>query len=484
MSAPGKSIIGSLQTATIVGAAVTLVLVACLSFSGGPVGVGAAQASPKPAPACRSAFPDAREKTIGKTTWYNRQESVKMVLCGRFGLDPSADFPISSGMVCSVLSQVIGAWSHNTGLYVEGSCSGVEIASSPKEPVRYISAVCGWAADLLEITRKQLGALASAGCATAPSIGTGLGSAFESKHEFDVAVDVISHNKCIKYSPTHFGSAWVTEACAKGDKGFKALPVYHPTGPTSTAPAPGGGGGTVTAGGNPRPGGGDGTPGDPGGGGTPGNPPVVHVTLLGPAAGPSGFGAMIEMPPCRAGLTVFADGSELYHYLYDGQQVYEEALVQTDGADFLTVGRHHMSFTCTDLSESSTEWTDPEGFEFEVTEPARPAIVASTAVSPGESLIYESGTSAGPSPCPTIPGYQPYYLFLGLERYKSPEGYWEANRYVSLPDNASSEELSIPLDVEPGEARAREECFYQPTGSGPAGAYASFTFDPVLLNLP
>jgi hypothetical protein len=228
----------------IVGAAVTLAMVACLSIPGGPVGVGAAQAAPKPAPACRSAFPNAREKTIGKTTWYNRQESVKMVLCGRFGLDPSADFPISSGMLCSVLSQVIGAWSHNTGLFIEGSCSGAEIASSPKEPVKYISAVCGWAADLLEIARKQLGVLAAAGCAAAPPVGTGLGSAFESKHEFDVAVDVISHNKCIKYSPTHFGSAWVTEACAKGDKGFKTLPRWRPgpqQAPTQAPGSPGGG---------------------------------------------------------------------------------------------------------------------------------------------------------------------------------------------------------------------------------------------------
>jgi hypothetical protein len=484
VSAPTESIFGNKRTPSFVGAAVTVVLLACLSISGGPVGVGAAQASPKPAPACKSAFPDAREKTIGKTTWYNRQESVKMVLCDRFGLDPSANFPIGSGMVCSVLSQVVGAWSHNTGLFVEGSCSGAEIASSPKEPVKYISAACGWAADLLGIARKQLGVLAAAGCTTAPSAGAGLGSAFESKHEFDVAVDVISHNKCIKYSPTHFGSAWVTETCAKADKGFKTLPVYHPNGPTSTAPAPGEGGGTVTGGGSAGPAGGDEAPGDAGEAAT-GNSPIVHVTLLGPTAGPSGFGTEIEMPPCRAGLTVFADGSELYHFLYDGQQVYEEALAMTtDGDVFLPVGRHHMSFTCTDLSESFTEWTDPEGFELEVTDPARQLTLASTAISPGESLIYESGTSAGPSPCPTIAGYEPYFLFLGLERHRLPEGYWEAYRYAPLPDNASSEELSIPPGTEPGEAYAREDCGYQPTGPAPSGAYADFTFEPVLMSLP
>jgi hypothetical protein len=30
-----------------------------------------------------------RRKTIGRTTWYNRQESVRMVICYRFGLTPS-----------------------------------------------------------------------------------------------------------------------------------------------------------------------------------------------------------------------------------------------------------------------------------------------------------------------------------------------------------------------------------------------------------
>lgn len=470
---------GHLPTLAVVGLAIAFVSAACLSTPGLPAGVDVAHASSKPAPPCQTAFPDARSKTIGKTTWYNRQEGVRMVLCNRFGLEPSADFPISAGMVCNVLSQVIGGYSRNLGLFIDGSCSGADIASSPKEPVKYISVVCGWASDLLEIARPQIGKLAAIGCATAPSIGTGLGAALESKHEFDVAVDVISHNMCIKYSPTHFGSPWVTEACASGDKGFQTLPVYHPGGPTTTAPVSGGGGGTVTTGGGPAPGGGGSTPA--------GSASVGQVTPLGPTAGPSGFGMAVATSPCKEGLTTFAGGSK-FHMDYDGQQVSETGLVMTDNLidDYLAVGRYQLTFACTNVEESVTEWTAP-GFEIEVTEPPRQVILASTAVSQGENLAYESGASNGLSPCPAIQGYEPFGVFLGLERpgtMAHPEGIFESQTFVQLPDNASSEELPIPADAGSGQVVVREECDYQPAGPAPTGAYAEFNFEPVFLNLP
>jgi hypothetical protein len=203
---------------------------------------------------CYAAFPDARSKTIGKTTWYNRQGSVRMVLCYGFGLEPSADFPISASMTCGLLAQVIGSQAEQLGLFADGACSGADLASDPTEPTKYIGAACAWASDILGVLAKPVGVLASLGCALAPSIGHSLGGLFESKHEFDVAVDVVEHGECIKYSPTHFGSPWLAERCLAGDLGFSDLPVANTGGGSGGSGGPGGGGSGGGGGGGGSPG--------------------------------------------------------------------------------------------------------------------------------------------------------------------------------------------------------------------------------------
>lgn len=182
---------------------------------------------------CYSAFPGAHRKTIGRTTWYNRQESVRMVVCYRFGLTPSADFPVSASMVCGMVAAVInaapgGQAADKLSLFadsLDGACSGAELATDPSEPAKYVGIACGWASDLLGAVVKPAGVLGSFACASAPAAGHALGVLFESKHELDVAVDVMRHRRCIKYSPTHFGSPWLAVRCAAGDKGFSNLPL-------------------------------------------------------------------------------------------------------------------------------------------------------------------------------------------------------------------------------------------------------------------
>jgi hypothetical protein len=189
---------------------------------------------------CYSAFPQARTKTIGRTTWYNRQESVRQVVCYHFGLSPSADFPVSASMVCGMAAVAIGTApggpaTEDLSLFADGACSGADLASDPSEPAKYVGIACSWASDLLGALVKPAGVLGSIGCAAAPSVGHALGGLLESKHEFDVAVDVMQHRKCIKYSPTHFGSPWLAVKCSQGDKGFSTLkrvsapPVTPPT---------------------------------------------------------------------------------------------------------------------------------------------------------------------------------------------------------------------------------------------------------------
>jgi hypothetical protein len=174
--------------------------------------------------ACAAAFPAAGSKSIGKTTWYNRQRSVEDVVCDGFGLDPSADFPLTSDFVCALVSQAIGDKFGSFDLYVDGACSADAIASDPKEATTYIGVACGWASDLLKKVAPPAGLLGSLGCAVAPAAGTSLGSAFESKHELEVAADIIGKGKCLKYSPTHFGSPWLAVTCDPSDVGFATLP--------------------------------------------------------------------------------------------------------------------------------------------------------------------------------------------------------------------------------------------------------------------
>jgi hypothetical protein len=168
---------------------------------------------------CAVPFPGAQTKKTGKTTWYNQQSSVEAVLRFGFGLDPSADFPLDAAMICGLVAQAIGRKADTPGLVTDGACSGAAIAADADEPTQYIAAACSWASDLLEKLAKPVGVLASLGCTLAPSSGHSLGGVFESKHELDVAVDVIDRGRCLKYSPTHFGSPWLAIECSRNDPG-------------------------------------------------------------------------------------------------------------------------------------------------------------------------------------------------------------------------------------------------------------------------
>lgn len=242
----------------------------------------------QPSP-CIAAFPDARAKTIGKTTWYNRQESVRMVVCYGFGLTASADFPVSADMVCGLVAQAIGGPAETLGLFVDGVCSGAELATEPNEPTKYIGLACQWASDILGVLAKPVGVIASLGCALAPSVGHALGSALESKHEFDVTKDVMQHGKCIKYSPTHFGSAWLAINCSASDPRFTDLPKATPTSGPSTIGSGGAGG----------------TPGGPGGGGGSPGPGWTLQSLPGISPTQSGLSGL----SCVGGSWCLAAGS-------------------------------------------------------------------------------------------------------------------------------------------------------------------------------
>lgn len=175
-----------------------------------------------------SAFPEARSTKIGRTIWYNRQRSVQYVICDGFGRSPSADFPVTGDMVCGLVTAAVGGvtkgLANHLALFASGTCSAPSLAAHPTEPERYESVACGWVSSLLEVLAKPAGILANVGCTFAPSTGHSIGAIFESKHELDVADDIIGRGKCLKYSPSHFGSPWLAIECGRKDQGFNGLP--------------------------------------------------------------------------------------------------------------------------------------------------------------------------------------------------------------------------------------------------------------------
>jgi hypothetical protein len=392
--------------------------------------VAGAHAAPRSkAPPCQAAFPDARRKTIGRTTWYNRQESVRMVLCYRFGLNPSADFPISSSMICGVLAQVIGKGSAKLGVFADGACSGADLASDPKEPVKYISTACGWASDLLGVFVKPLGALASAGCTLAPSTGDAFGGALESKHEFDVAVDVIRHGQCIKYSPTHVGSPWLAARCAGRDKGFSILPLHMSDGSGAGGPGGSDGGGAL--------------PGGPVGGGSPGGLPVEteQSTVTAPLPyDADGFGQLNSVSCALNGFcAAVGDYLDQQHHL---QGVIESA----GGAAWLPVqapsptdsSNTWTNLTSIDCSPSGTcaaigKYQNDEGIFEGVIETlvgdswiARTAPLPANAHKPGAELLLSDIACPGTGECKAIGSYENDQEGLSTVVETFSDGNWEA----------------------------------------------------------
>src|SRR4051794_37224540 len=119
-----------------------LVLVAAL-VTAALIATPAADAAPAHSSArhrvdvCSQAFPDAHRKTIGRTTWWNRQGSVWHVVCGGFGRNPSAEFT-TDGIACGLTATAIGTRYDRLGLFVDGACSGASLAADPRAPAKYL----------------------------------------------------------------------------------------------------------------------------------------------------------------------------------------------------------------------------------------------------------------------------------------------------------------------------------------------------------
>jgi hypothetical protein len=167
-----------------------------------------------PADPCALTWPGGLSRRLaGGRLVYSREQSRRMV-CQGFGTTSGGlhvDW-LTPGMRCAVAATVIGARYELTGLFVDGACSGAELAQHPGV-VSAVGAACATASDLLGLPLPVLGHISGLACASAPAVGTGFGTWLESHHEFAVAKDVIHHGRCLEYRHYLGVSSWHAVRC-------------------------------------------------------------------------------------------------------------------------------------------------------------------------------------------------------------------------------------------------------------------------------
>jgi hypothetical protein len=173
---------------------------------------------------------------------------------------------------------------------------------------------------------------------------------------------------------------------------------------------------------------------------------------MGPTSGPAGFGMQVSVPSC-ADLLVSFDGT-LAYALSGGDSVtsYEPVTTST-----LTEGQHQMSFACESAPNGTMLWRSP-GFSVTITGGPIALGLESYTVSPGGNLIYTSGPSESAVACPSLPGVALSQLVLYLD---APDGLSvTAYRWIPMPDDASTEALTVPSGTPAGKYTALERCYY------------------------
>ena len=218
----------------------TLTLTATKGYFQWPAPASAPAPAPAPTPKpsvgpCSGGkgFPRAHVTDIGRTSIHNYQSSVEMVACDHFGYSSKVGLPVA-GMVCGIVASSVGwgagraakVWTKPNlallGPATDAHCTEAEVLGTHDSGLEKLaSTVCSWAADLLGDKTPSPGFFAGIGCAAAPVIGTWFGTWLENRHEHDVALGVTRDGKCVKYSPSHIPSPWLSVDCSPNDRRFR-----------------------------------------------------------------------------------------------------------------------------------------------------------------------------------------------------------------------------------------------------------------------
>ena len=206
------------------------------------------------------------------------------------------------------------------------------------------------------------------------------------------------------------------------------------------------------------------TGGTPGGGSAPSDgtgPEDGSVQPLTPTSFRLGFTFALALPECPEGdgYSIKMDGVQRAWRTADGGQV----LTSFTPGPGTTVGVHRLTFACQPQSGGKPEWTD-SGFPIDITGSQLPVSVQSTSVHAGGPVVFFSGASDGPSPCPPLGSTPAYMLTISANSTSSPLPIAPYAGWA-FPDSASSETLTLPTDMPAGPGVASVECDYNVNGS-------------------
>jgi hypothetical protein len=184
-----------------------------------------------------------------------------------------------------------------------------------------------------------------------------------------------------------------------------------------------------------------------------GTGPYAHATPLTATTGPAGYAITVGTPVCSANrVDMSIDGGSPSWDTADTEFPYVFVLTTP-----LSVGVHHVSFTCEYTNGGTPVWSDP-GFAFDVNAPPTPTVLQTYTVARGGSITFRTGASNGPSPCPILNGVAADQLDVWLEDSQSHPMTQVSSS--ALPDGATSETLLVPPDLSPGTYQTQEQCIY------------------------
>lgn len=169
-----------------------------------------------PADPCALQWPGGLSSRVSRGRLvYSREQSLRMV-CEGFGTDTSGlhiDW-LTPGMKCTLIAAALKARYGTEELFTDGACSVAELIRHPGA-VSALGLACATASDLLGMPMPVISRISGLLCDEAPAVGTAFGTHLEAHHEFEVARDVVHHERCLEFQQYLGSSSWHAVPCLR-----------------------------------------------------------------------------------------------------------------------------------------------------------------------------------------------------------------------------------------------------------------------------
>lgn len=226
----------------------------------------------------------------------------------------------------------------------------------------------------------------------------------------------------------------------------------------------GGGGGGGGGGSGPRPAPGPSpTPTPPPTAPPSGDSPIAELTAVGSTTGPGGMNVAVRFQTCPHGLLV-QSGALRYMLVLNAAQQTQSSLITVTEEGGLPAGSHDLTVVCMDRSQRPV-WHDP-AFRVTITRDPQPVLLESSTAVTGGELVFRSGASLGPSPCPEWPGHTLDHLTMHAYIPTGPgsDDTGHSSAWVALPSGTSVEPLQLTGATVPGRYFVDQSCWYSSEG--------------------